>query len=329
MVFRALIFLTLLVICACKSGSEITSPVLLTLAVNEISSTSAKSGGHIYGDGNSPVTSRGIVWSTATDPTLENHIGIAKSEPGTGTFYAFLTNLDYMVRYYVRAYAMNSHGISYGDNVSFTTACEDIVIVHARGDVAPESKTVHYRTIKSSLTGEPKCWIIQNLGADFHAKAARDDSPEAAGWYWQFNRKQGYTDSLGIVLPQTHWDYFIDENTSWLAEQDPCALLLGSEWRMPTAEEWEIVHREGKWNSVDHTFNSELKLHAAGLLEPLSGEPVQRGVYGSYWSSSEFNRTYGKYLYFFGGSSTMYHYTYSNYTKSTGMSVRCLTDRLY
>lgn len=330
MLFRAFILLTLLGICtACNTRSEITKPFLLTLGVNEISSSSAKSGGHVYADGSSPVTARGIVWGTAPDPAVDNHTGMAESEAGTGTFYALLTGLDNMMRYYVRAYATNSQGISYGENVSFMTACEDIVVVHTRGNIAPESKTVTYRTIKSSLTGERKCWIIQNLGAEHPAVSGTDDSPESAGWYWQFNRKQGFSDSTGLVLPQTQWNEFIEENAGWLADQDPCALLLGSEWRMPTAGEWETVHREGKWNSVYHTYDSELKVHAAGLIDPVSGDPGLRGVYGAYWTSSEFSPTYGKYLYFYGGSSTMYHYAFSNYTKSTGMSVRCLTGRLY
>ncbi len=331
MAFRTYIIPLLFIgICAaCNTEREITAPFLLTLEVNEISSNSAKSGGHVYGDGNSPVTRRGIVWGTSQDPSLENHSGMAESEPGTGTFYSLLTGLDNMVRYYVRAYAINSRGISYGDNVSFMTACEDLVVVHTRGNVAPESKTVIYRTVKSSLTGEPKCWIIQNLGADHPAASGNDGSPETSGWYWQFNRKQGFSGAGGTVIPQTEWIDRIDEETGWLADQDPCALLLGTEWRMPAAAEWEAAHKEGKWNSLAHTFDSELRLHAAGFIEPLTGDHVSRGVYGAYWSSSEFSRTYGKYLYFYGGSSTMYHYAFSNYTKSTGMTVRCLTDRLY
>ncbi len=314
---------------SCSKEERIASPNLVTLEIREITSNFARGGGHIYGDGNREITARGIVWSTGSLPTLELNTGFTSEEPGMGTFSSYMTDLENRVQYFVRAYAVNSEGTAYGEEISFTTACEDIYITHISDSVAPQSKTVTYRTVKSSLTGEPKCWIIQNLGAEHPAKTANDNSPEAAGWYWQFNNKQAHIPGSNGQVQGAEWITGIDENSDWLFKEDPCAILLGSEWRLPTAEEWEAVHKSDGWNSSRHTFESELRLHTAGLLEPGDGSLTGRGSYGAYWTGSQYNDTFGKYLYFYGGTSTMFHYAFSSYTKSTGMPLRCLTDRLY
>ncbi len=313
----------------CGREERIAPPNLVTLEVREISSNSARSGGHVYGDGNREITRAGIVWSASPGPTIDINSGLTEEKPGLGTFQSYMTGLDYRVRYFVRAYAVNSEGIAYGEEVSFTTACEDITVSHSAGDVAPESSTVTYQTVKSSLSGEPRCWIVQNLGASRPASSPTDDSPEAAGWYWQFNNKRGYLVTGTLPEQAPEWMTGIEEDSDWLPAGDPCALLLGHGWRLPTGEEWETVHREDGWNSSTHAFESELRVHAAGLLDPDDGMLTGRGVYGAYWTGSQHNDTYGKYLYFYGGSSTMFHYAFSRYTKSSGMTLRCVSERLY
>ena len=325
----SVIILTILLLAGCGREEKRSVPNLVTLAVTEISSNTATGGGHVYGDGNSKIVARGIVWSTGPQPSLELNSGFTDEEPGMGSFHSYMTDLEYRVQYFVRAYAVNAEGVSYGEEISFTTACEDITITHEAGTVAPESITVTYRTVKSSLSGEPKCWIVQNLGAVSPAQSATDDSEETAGWYWQFNRKQGYMHDSGMRLPESEWLGDIEQDRNWLSTEDPCAILLGFGWRLPTVAEWEKVHTEGKWNSYDHTFDSELKLHAAGLLRPGDGSLYGRGVYGAYWTSDQFNSSFGKYLYFYGGSSTMFHYAFSSFGKSTGMTLRCVNDRLF
>jgi hypothetical protein len=65
------------------------------------------------------VTAYGICWNTTGSPT----IGDEYSEDGTGTgsFLSNLTGLAPNTTYYVRAYVLNTVGLSYGNQVSFTT----------------------------------------------------------------------------------------------------------------------------------------------------------------------------------------------------------------
>jgi uncharacterized protein (TIGR02145 family) len=94
-------------------------PTITTTAANAITSTTASSGGNITSDGGASVTSRGICYSTTTNPTTANSIIIAGGS-GTGSFISNLTGLTSGTTYYVRAFATNTVGTSYGNQISFT-----------------------------------------------------------------------------------------------------------------------------------------------------------------------------------------------------------------
>ena len=100
---------------ACKEKAEI--PSLTTTPVSAITSTSATSGGNVISDGGSEITARGIFWSTSQNPDLNDN----KTTDGTGpgTFVSILNGLTANTTYYVRAYATNSEGTSYGSEISF------------------------------------------------------------------------------------------------------------------------------------------------------------------------------------------------------------------
>ncbi|MCX6223034.1 MAG: fibrobacter succinogenes major paralogous domain-containing protein [Bacteroidia bacterium] len=100
--------------------SSIVSPVLTTQAISLITTTSATSGGNITSAGGGTITARGVCWSTSTGPTINN----TKTSDGTGagSFVSSLTGLTVATTYYVRAYATNSAGTSYGNEVVFSTA---------------------------------------------------------------------------------------------------------------------------------------------------------------------------------------------------------------
>lgn len=94
-------------------------PTISTALVTSISSLTATSGGNIISDGGAPITSRGICWSTSANPTIQN----SKTADGTGTgsFTSNITGLTENTFYYLRAYAVNSAGIVYGNEITFTT----------------------------------------------------------------------------------------------------------------------------------------------------------------------------------------------------------------
>ena len=93
--------------------------VVSTKNVTNITATSAVSGGEITDDGGFSITARGICWSTSQNPTISD--AHTFDGTGTGSFTSSMTSLSYNTSYYVRAYATNSKGTSYGEEKVFTT----------------------------------------------------------------------------------------------------------------------------------------------------------------------------------------------------------------
>jgi hypothetical protein len=93
---------------------------LTTNAITEITSSGAKSGGNISNDGGSAVTVRGVVWGISANPTIDLSTKTSDGA-GLGAFQSSITGLAASTKYYARAYATNSAGTSYGNELSFTT----------------------------------------------------------------------------------------------------------------------------------------------------------------------------------------------------------------
>jgi uncharacterized protein (TIGR02145 family) len=99
--------------------STIDKANLSTANIADITTTSAKSGGNIISDGGSPIASRGVCWATSANPTIDGSKTADGS--GVGSFASTLTELNPGVTYYVRAYAVNDAGVSYGPEQIFKT----------------------------------------------------------------------------------------------------------------------------------------------------------------------------------------------------------------
>ena len=93
---------------------------LTTTSITSIGTTSATGGGNITNTGGTSVTARGVCWSTAPNPTIANP-KYSNGAGAVGSFSSPMTGLLTKTTYYVRAYATNSTGTSYGTQVSFTT----------------------------------------------------------------------------------------------------------------------------------------------------------------------------------------------------------------
>ena len=93
--------------------------VITTNTVTNNTGISAVCGGNILSAGGANITSRGICWSTSPNPTIADNKTIDGS--GIGSFTSNLTGLISGTTYHIRAYATNSAGTAYGNEVSFTS----------------------------------------------------------------------------------------------------------------------------------------------------------------------------------------------------------------
>ena len=95
------------------------APAVTTASLSGVTSSTANGGGSVTVDNGSPIAVRGVCWSTNQNPTTNN--GKTSNGTGLGTFTSYLTNLTPGALYYVRAYAINSGGTSYGSQLTITT----------------------------------------------------------------------------------------------------------------------------------------------------------------------------------------------------------------
>lgn len=136
-------------------------PIVKTTAISEITQTTATGGGEIIANGGKPITKRGICWSETNQPTTND--SKTTDGAGDGSFVSNLSNLTPGVLYYVRAYATNGVGTSYGDPVSFKTS--PIIVAEITTTIVSDITSISAKsggTIASTGGGEITacgvCW---------------------------------------------------------------------------------------------------------------------------------------------------------------------------
>jgi hypothetical protein len=131
------------------------APTVTTAAANAITTNGATLGGNVTADGGATVSGRGTVYSnTNTTPTVGgNGVTTAPNGAGTGTYSATVPGLTAGTAYYVRAYATNSVGTSYGSVQAFTTApIAPVVTTPANGSLLNTTTPTYAGTAQANAT---------------------------------------------------------------------------------------------------------------------------------------------------------------------------------
>lgn len=110
-------------ITSCKKES----PVVITIAVTNITHESAVCGGNVTDEGDGTVVSKGIVWGKS-DPSLESNDGLVSQGAGTGLFSCEMNGLDPYTDYVVKSFASSEYGVSYGNPQYFKTLANFAVV---------------------------------------------------------------------------------------------------------------------------------------------------------------------------------------------------------
>ncbi|MTK52679.1 hypothetical protein [Paludibacter sp.] len=312
-----------------RDGITLSVPIVTNVTVPDSTqtSTSAVANATVVSDGGASVTTRGFCWNTTGTPTISNNV--ISSGNGKGSFTEQLTNLSQGTTIYIRAYATNTQGTGYSPTTfSFIICPTSFDIIHTAGlNGAPVTKTVTYHSLSSNISGAARCWLTQNLGADVQPSSATDTREISAGWYWQFNSPQGFKHDGTTLTPSnayTAWNTNYAGTPNWLSTNDPCNLLLGLGWRLPTYTEWNTANSNSNWSNATSTYNSSLKLHMAGYLSNSNGSLQSRGGVGDYWSSTYCSSGAYSYLLRFNASSS----AMTNDLQTYAYPVRCILASL-
>ena len=200
----------------------VTLPTVTTTDVTNIAQTTATSGGNVTSDGGATVTTRGVCWNTSTNPTTANSHTTDGS--GTGTFVSNLTGLTANTLYYVRAYATNSVGTSYGNELSFTTLTPPFIC----GDIVSyEGKT--YNTVQIGT----QCWFKENLNVGTRINGSQDQLDNGIKEKYCYNDLESNCDVYGGLY---QWNEMMQYSTT-PGVQGICP----TGWHLPTDAEWTTL----------------------------------------------------------------------------------------
>jgi uncharacterized protein (TIGR02145 family) len=306
-------------------GDELTfssspvAPTLTTTAAFSITGTNATSGGNVTSDGGATVTARGVCWSTAQNPTTANSKTADGS--GTGTFTSSIIGLTPNTPYYIRAYATNSVGTTYGTQVSFTTLLagqfSDIdgnvyntVTIGTQEWMKENLKTTKYNDgTDIPLVTDNTAWI--NLSTPGYCWYNNDAATYKASYGAMYN---WYAVNTGKLCP-TGWHVPTD------AEWETLSTYLGG---------WEIVGGKLKetgtahWTSPNNGATNETGFTALpGGYRANGGLFDHIGLNGSWWSSTE-DDAFLAWVHGMGYDGS-WGSRFTN-TKVNGFSVRCIKD---
>ena len=311
-----------------------------TLPIGNITSTSATSGGNITNNGGTPVTQRGVVWGLSPNPTTANNS--TTNGGGTGSFTSNLTSLTASTTYYVRAYATNSAGTAYGNELSFITTAGGGGIVTNPG----AGVTFNGYTYASIVLGNGQEYMAENLRTTTYANG--DPIPNVTdpsqwgvlttGAWSHFNNDSQYENPYGKLY-------------NWYTVSDPRNVCpIG--WHVPTDTEYNALigyldpsfdplvsdgsqsaSAGGKmkstgtqyWQNPNTSATNESGFSGLpGGNRNGIGEFSGIGQSGTWWSSAAFantNNAWNRGMLYNNGDVTRY-YDY----KQIGFSVRCLKD---
>ena len=129
---------------------------IATLPVKNITETTAISGGNITDDGGSPLIEKGICWSTTVKPTVKDFK--TTDSPETGVYNSEMTELSEGTTYYVRSYATNNKGTTYGQQIEFKTI--GVIPILETSDVT----SITGNTAKSGGSISKQGGIISSVG---------------------------------------------------------------------------------------------------------------------------------------------------------------------
>ena len=305
-------------------------PTLSTTDASAIASTTATSGGNILNDGSSAVTVRGVCWGTVPNPTTDN--SSTSDGTGMGTFASNLTGLAENTTYYIRAYATNSIGTSYGNEITFKTLANNSPITF-NPDLTYGTMSDIDGNVYKTITIGTQTWMAENLKTTKYRNG--DPIPNiSSGVAWE------------ALTTGAHCWYKNDAGTykatygglyNWFAVVDGRNIApLG--WHVPTDAEWTILNTylgdigiiKGvlKETGTSHWYypggTNECGFTALpGGSRDLDGTFYEICNYGYWWSSTEGPDSYalarGMYPIYRGAAK---HWV----VKQIGSSVRCVKD---
>jgi uncharacterized protein (TIGR02145 family) len=266
--------------------TSVSAPSLTTNNVTNIGLSSAVSGGNVTMDNGGTVSERGICYNTTGNPTTGN--STVPGGSGTGTFSVNITGLSQGTVYYVRAYAINSAGISYGNQMRFSTSVSDInnniystVIIGNQIWMRSDLKATIYNDNSSSIpiVTDPAVWITTTAPAYcWFDNASSNSSTYGILYNW-------YAVETGRICP-TGWH--VPTDTEFETMEMSLGMSSGevdlTTWR--GTDEGSQMKSATQWNGTNASGFSAIP---GGYRRADTGNFYGLGILTYWWTASEYS----------------------------------------
>ena len=306
--------------------SSHTIPTVTTMAVSNITNTTASSGGNVLLQGGENVTAKGVCWNTTGTPIITD--SYTTDGTGLGSFTSNLTGLTPNTLYYVRAYATNIEGTAYGSQIQFTAQIDYTGQVGTVNDI--DGNTYGTIGIGSQI------WMAENLKTTKY----NDNSSiplvtdinqwgalSTPGYCWYNNDAATYKTTYGALY---NW-YTLDGASN--GGKNVCP----SGWHIPSNSEWnslinylggqDIAGDKLKEVGLVHWWGGNTASNESGFTGLpggfRNGNCQWLGEYGFWWSSTFVPTVFANNL------ELGYYYPnayLSSINVGLGLSVRCLRN---
>jgi len=329
--YLLIILSTLLLSCNKKDKEPAT---LTTTNVITITDTTATVTGKITNDGNLEIIERGVVWSEHQNPTIEDNSIIDNSN--NDNIYVQIVGLSSASNYFVRTYAQNKVGVSYGNEIEFTTT---YTILSNSGQAVTDIDGNTYETL---VLGNGQTWMTENL----RVSSCSDGTPitniqnnndwsslNTSAWSF-YNNNSNYETPYGKLY---NWHSVIS--------CDVCP----TGWRVPSIEDFnELVnYLDPNSNKTEMINDAGSKMKTLGTLYWAGdntnatnesgfsaipgGSRTMDGTfsltfdhYARYWTINEDGSSIGAYGAFISYSSSSLQVM--GFHKTEGLSIRCIKN---
>ena len=321
---------------------------VVTQSVSNLTANSVTCGGEVLADGGVPVTACGFCWSTSENPTLNDNHTVDNS--GSAVFTSVITDLSAATTYYVRAYATNSEGMAYGDELSFTTLPSGDALPCPGAATVTDIDNNTYNTVQIGT----QCWMKENLRTTRYSNGTSIPLGSIYSYtdpYCYYpNNDQSNVSTYGYLY---NWRAVMDSSSSSSANPSGVQGICPNGWHVPSDAEWTQL--ENYLSSQSQYVCGNNNTYIAKALASSMGWDSSTGVcavgnnpsannatglsalpagyfYGGYyyfgynadfWSATENNDSYACYRTLNHNSASVLR---GNYSKNNGFSVRCVRD---
>lgn len=211
-------------------------PTVVTNPLTHIAYSSAIGGGDVIADGGALPTIRGICWNTNGNPTVSDSVIL--NSYGMGSYPCNLDGLESSTTYFARAFATNSAGTGYGNELQFTTDTAFIC-----GDSIFDYEGNYYQTVQIGT----QCWMKENLRSTiaYDGTELTDGANEGnisgdytTRYYFDCENNPANSDPYGKLYT---YAAAMNGDTSSNAVPSGTQGLCPSGWHVPSDEEWKIL----------------------------------------------------------------------------------------